>query len=57
MSSCNATGLEFGPTNPIGNTAPVKFYSLDASAVVKARMTDPARITVEEANVTPVTAP
>ncbi len=49
VSSCNATGLEFGPTNPIGNTAPVKFYSLDASAVVKARMTDPARITVEEA--------
>lgn len=49
VASCNATGLEFGPTNPIGNTAPVKFYSLDSSTVVKARMTDPARITVEEA--------
>lgn len=47
--SCNTVDLEYGPTNPIGNTAPVKFYSLDGSAVSVARMTDPTRITVEEA--------
>jgi OmcA/MtrC family decaheme c-type cytochrome len=48
VSSCNATALEFGPTNPIGNSSPVKFYSLDGSAISTARMTDPTRITVEE---------
>lgn len=49
VASCNATGLEFGPTNPIGNSSPVKFFSLDGSAVSTARMSDPTRITVEEA--------
>lgn len=46
--SCNTTNLEFGPTSPIGNEAAVKFYSPDGSAVTKARMTDPTRITVAE---------
>ncbi|MDI5834406.1 cytochrome C, partial [Shewanella xiamenensis] len=47
--SCNTTGLEYGPTSPIGNTSPVKFFNLDGGTAATARMSDPARITVAEA--------
>ncbi len=47
--SCNTDGLEFGPSSPIGNTATVKFYNLSGGTPAVARMTDPSRITVEEA--------